>query len=103
MENKLNDLLKEGELAVNLIAKNTAIQSAFAARDRQLLKNMLLDSYQEISDQMAQFQFHLPDSTSFLRLHKPEKYGDDLSSFRFTLTIVIKLNKIISNFNFDQD
>lgn len=96
MENKLNDLLKEGKLAVNLIAKNTAIQSAFAARDRQLLKNMLLDSYQEISDQMAQFQFHLPDSTSFLRLHKPEKFGDDLSSFRFTVNKANQKQELIS-------
>ncbi|MFW5736793.1 MAG: cache domain-containing protein, partial [Halanaerobium sp.] len=85
VDNKLDDLLAEGRVAVNLVAKNTAVQSAFADRDRELLREMLLTSYQDISSEMAQFQFHLPDSTSFLRLHSPEKYGDDLSSFRFTV------------------
>jgi methyl-accepting chemotaxis protein len=28
------------------------------------------------------FHFHLPPATSFLRLQKPEKFGDDLSGFR---------------------
>ena len=85
VDNKLDDLLAEGKVAVNLVAKNKAVQSAFADRDRILLREMLLDSYQDISADMAQFQFHLPDSTSFLRLHNPDKYGDDLSSFRFTV------------------
>ncbi|OEG62090.1 MAG: hypothetical protein BHK79_02470 [Halanaerobium sp. MDAL1] len=57
---------------------------------------MLLDSYQEISDEMAQFQFHLPDSTSFLRLHNPEKYGDDLSSFRFTVNQANQNREMVS-------
>jgi methyl-accepting chemotaxis protein len=34
---------------------------------------------------MAQFQFHAPPATSFLRLHKPEQFGDDLSGFRMTV------------------
>ncbi|MFN2340640.1 MAG: cache domain-containing protein [Halanaerobium sp.] len=85
METKLNDLQKEGEIAVSLVAKNTIVQQAFADRDRDLLRDMFLESYQDISQEMAQFQFHLPDSTSFLRLHSPEKYGDDLSSFRDTV------------------
>ena len=85
METKLDDLQEQGEIAVSLVAKNTAVQAAFAERDRDLLRDMLLEAYQDISDEMAQFQFHLPDSTSFLRLHRPEKYGDDLSSFRFTV------------------
>jgi methyl-accepting chemotaxis protein len=34
---------------------------------------------------VRQFQFHLPPATSFLRVHKPEKFGDDLSGFRNTV------------------
>jgi methyl-accepting chemotaxis protein len=96
IDTKLNDLLEEGEIAVKLIAKNTAVQSAFADRDREMLRNMLLNSYQDISQEMAQFQFHLPDSTSFLRLHNPDKYGDDLSSFRFTVNQANQEQKMIS-------
>lgn len=96
MDTKLNDLLEDAEIAVKLIAKNTAVQSAFADRDRQLLREMLLESYQDISGNMAQFQFHLPDSTSFLRLHSPDKYGDDLSSFRFTVNQANEEQEIVT-------
>lgn len=34
---------------------------------------------------LRQFQFHTPPATSWLRLHRPEKYGDDLSGFRQTV------------------
>jgi len=42
---------------------------------------------------IEQFQFHLAPATSFLRLHQPEKYDDDLSSFRNT---VLECNKSLS-------
>ncbi|HEX5635971.1 MAG TPA: methyl-accepting chemotaxis protein, partial [Gammaproteobacteria bacterium] len=34
---------------------------------------------------VSQFQFHTPPATSFLRVHKPREFGDDLSSFRKTI------------------
>ena len=34
------------------------------------------------------FHFHVPPATSFLRLQKPEKFGDDLSGFRKTVVQV---------------
>lgn len=34
---------------------------------------------------VEQFQFHTPPATSFLRLNKPEKFGDDMVSFRKTV------------------
>jgi len=37
---------------------------------------------------IKQFQFHLPDNTSFLRLHEPLHYGDTLAGFRHTVRIV---------------
>lgn len=73
------------EVAVNTIANNKDVQQYFANRDREKLLEVFETSYASIKTQVAQFQFHLPDSTSFLRLHMPEKYGDDLSAFRFTV------------------
>lgn len=40
-----------------------------------------------------QMQFHTPPATSFFRVHKPEKFGDDLSSFRHTVVLVNKDEK----------
>jgi len=82
---KLQASIDEAETAVKVVAENTEVQEAFAERDRDRLRGMLLDSYREVSNSMAQFHFHLPDSSSFLRLHNPDKFGDDLSSFRFTV------------------
>lgn len=48
--------------------------------------------YKELKNRfdVQQVQFHTPAATSFYRAHKPEKYGDDLSSFRKT---VVEVNK----------
>jgi putative methionine-R-sulfoxide reductase with GAF domain len=69
------------------VANNPEIQAAFAAGDRDRLIELTLPSYQVIDAQFdfPQYQFHLPPATSFLRLHSLEQYGDDLSSFRFTV------------------
>jgi len=72
------------------VAENTAVQEAFAARDRERLASYFVPQFQKMSEQHGarQFQFHLAPATSFLRVHKPEKFGDDLSSFRFTVVEV---------------
>ncbi|HSJ48207.1 MAG TPA: methyl-accepting chemotaxis protein [Gammaproteobacteria bacterium] len=83
----------QGQLALGLaqlVAHQPDMQEAFARGDRQRLLEMVRDAYEEFRDNngMRQFQFHLPPATSFLRVHKPEKFGDDLSSFRHTVTSV---------------
>ena len=45
---------------------------------------------------IRQMQFHTPPATSFLRVHKPEKFGDDLSAFRPSVIEVNKLQKPIA-------
>lgn len=69
------------------VANNPEIQAAFAAGDRERLTELTLPSYLLIDEQfdIPQHQFHLPPATSFLRLHTLDRYGDDLSSFRFTV------------------
>lgn len=43
-------------------------------------------SLQEIN--VRQLHFHLPDNTSFLRFHRPERFGDDLTDVRYTVRTV---------------
>lgn len=85
IESRMDQQLEAAKMSVLSIANNTEIQRLFAERDREGLTQMLEPSYQAIQDRVAQFQFHLPDSTAFLRLHMPEKYGDSLKDFRFTV------------------
>jgi methyl-accepting chemotaxis protein len=83
----------QGQLALGLaqlVAHQPDMQAAFARGDRQGLQRLVEDAYAELRDRygMRQFQFHLPPAVSFLRVHQPEKFGDDLSAFRHTVTSV---------------
>ncbi len=85
VEAKMNDRLEAARMSVLGMAHNTDIQRLFAERDREELRERLLPAYEQIEDEVAQFQFHEPDSTSFLRLHAPDNYGDSLRDFRHTV------------------
>jgi len=67
-----------------------SVQKALAERDREALKAITLPMFNDLKQKvdLNVFHFHLPPATSFLRLQKPAKYGDDLSSFRHTVVSV---------------
>ena len=85
IEAKMDEQLHASEISVLALANNSEVQRLFAKRDREALSNMLLPSFKAISSKVSQVQFHLIDSTSFLRLHQPQKFGDSLKDFRFTV------------------
>ena len=91
VRNVTNMIEEETRLAEALsttIANIPLVQEEFSTGDRDALTALLLPSYNVLRDDygVRQFQFHTPPAISFLRLHKPKKFGDDLSSFRHTVT-----------------
>ncbi len=83
-------LASKGQQALALatfVAEIPPVKEAMAKRDREALKALMLPTYRATRKKLglAQFQFHLPPAISFFRVHKPEKYGDDLSGFRKTV------------------
>lgn len=71
-------------------------------RDRiraELLAN-IRQRYNDLREsiQLRQLHFHLADNTSFLRLHRPEKFGDDLSEVRQTVAFVNREHKAVDGF-----
>lgn len=55
---------------------------------RDQLYLMLSPLYQNLlEDNFKQLHFHFPDHTSFLRFHRPEKFGDDLSDVRYSVVM----------------
>ncbi len=84
------------KIAVLSISKNVAVQELFAKRDREALLEMLMPVFEDIKTEVAQFQFHLPNSDSFLRLHKPKKFGDSLKGFRFTVNKANQTKTVVS-------
>jgi len=86
-ERELKAYRELGELYIDYVLLDDEIIAAFAERDREGLRDLVLPTYSALKDKyrVAQFQFHLPDAHSFLRAHKPGSFGDDLSSFRRTV------------------
>ena len=67
------------------------IVDTFMRRDRTTLHNLLKDDYKKLTTfGFKQVQFHLPTNDSFLRLHKPEKFGDNLTDIRYSVDFVNK-------------
>lgn len=69
------------------VANEPGTREAMAAGDRPRLLRQTQEPYRAAEGVVAipQFQFHRPPATSFLRVHDPDKFGDDLSTFRFTV------------------
>ncbi|MEO5360948.1 MAG: methyl-accepting chemotaxis protein [Nitrospirota bacterium] len=86
-------------MSLEILLLNREIQTAFASGNRMALNSLTVDYFKnKLKPEygVKQFQFHTPPATSFFRVHKPEKYGDDLSSFRKTVTAVNTTKKPVS-------
>ncbi|UAA39214.1 methyl-accepting chemotaxis protein [Paraneptunicella aestuarii] len=89
----LMELSAEGRLATALsalVARQPGTIKALKEDRRELLAQEYLPVFSVLEEDFGvrQFQFHTPPATSFFRVHKPEKYGDDLSEFRQTVVDV---------------
>ncbi len=84
VESKLR--VTEGRAASRaaMIVDMPSVRRLFAARDRDGLNAELHDVWTTQHDQYgaAMMQFHTPPGISFLRLHHPEQFGDDLTTYR---------------------
>ncbi len=83
----IEDTAHESYAMALCVASLPRVQEALSRKDRKELLQVVSPIYRVLKKDLgvAQFQFHIPPATSFLRLHKPGKFGDDLSSFRKTV------------------
>ena len=67
---------------------------------RKNLYKILEPSYNHLHKliDLRQVHFHLPNNHSFLRMHRPSKFGDDLTNVRSTVEYVNKFKKRIDGF-----
>ncbi len=80
-----------------VVAAMPATQEAMAKQDREALVRLFGPVFAATKSEygVEQFQFHTPPATSFLRVHQPAKFGDDLSSFRKTVVDANQEHKVI--------
>lgn len=89
-ENVMSAIKSESRLATalsHMVASMPEAQQAFANDDRKRLLELFRASFLKLKSDygVRQFQFHKPPAFSFLRIHKPAKFGDDLAGFRKTV------------------
>jgi len=75
---------------------------AFANKDREALfkfSNSLLTVFKKEFPSFSSMAWTLPDNHIFLRVHKPEKYGDDISKIRPDITAVNMEKRPYTGFN----
>lgn len=77
------------------IAQIPDIARLLAIQDRHALYNHLLPPYMALqkNNDISQFHFYVPPGISFLRFHKPEQYGDEVESYRKTVTDALSGSK----------
>ncbi len=91
------EIASEGRLAVALssfYAHIPTLQQPLVDGNRDYLITQLTPAFAQMRQQFGavQFQIHTPPAISWLRVHRPEKFGDDLSGFRKTV-VETNLNK----------
>ncbi|MEA2051059.1 MAG: ATP-binding protein [Campylobacterota bacterium] len=66
---------------------------------RKVLYNLIKDEYSSLKFvSIRQLHFHLNNNISFLRMHRPNKYGDNLTDVRLTVKYVNQFHKNIDGF-----
>ncbi|MGQ9855736.1 MAG: methyl-accepting chemotaxis protein [Fervidobacterium sp.] len=89
-EHLIEGLVKTMSALLDDVLNDPDVVSYIESSDRDSLHDYLVPSYEDFKKYNVEiFQFITPDLKSFLRMHKPEKYGDDLS-FRKALAKVAR-------------
>ena len=97
------ELIYDTKINTNEV-KNLLVQTVDASKEKKNqirvdLFNKLHDSYKTLKKyQIKQLHFHLPNNDSFLRFHRPNKFGDNLTDIRSTVAYVNKYKKPIDGF-----
>lgn len=65
----------------------------------EILKRKVSGIYDTLKNHgVKQLHFHLKDNTSFLRMHRPDRYGDNLTGVRDTVAAANKEKKYVEGF-----
>ncbi len=84
---------------IDLYKRVPDASEAERAEIRKKLYSLLLPVYRNISlYHLKQMHFHLSNNESFLRFHRPERFGDDLTGVRDSVAYVNRTHKPVSGF-----
>jgi signal transduction histidine kinase/CheY-like chemotaxis protein len=84
------------ELQSNALFAITADKRDMYRKDLYNKLSLFYASMKELG--VKQMHFHFPDTTSFLRFHKPSKYGDSLKDIRYSVLLANNKMKKVTGF-----
>jgi len=102
MQDTIAAVATRSESLAAQVAAVPGVAQALEAGDRQRLLALTQPQFKAMAQAygMEQMHFHSLPATSFLRVHKPEKYGDDLSRERPTVVRTNTLKTATSGLEF---
>ena len=84
---------------LSLVSQALSATETQRAPLRNKLHEHLLPVYNRlVGHGLKQLHFHMPDNHSFLRMHAPENFGDDLSEIRYSIAYTNQTRKPIQGF-----
>ena len=85
-----------------IVATNPDAQAALAAHDREALTRLYQPLYHGLAERagVLQFHFHLYPGISFLRLHMPDKSGDELTGYRRSIILAYQTGRPTTGLEF---
>lgn len=102
-KNKIAKILFSGLLKMGKIEERLYMLQSASLKEKNKIRN---DMFKDLEYRyntlkligLKQFHIHLPNNESFLRVHNPEKFGDDLTIMRPTVTYVNKEHLEVNSF-----
>ena len=99
MSKDVYSIYKDNGFIMNIIDKSNNANTEERAELRNNLYSMTKKRYKRLKNMgVLQIHFHLKDNTSFLRLHKPNQYGDNLTLIRPSVVATNKTKKMVEGF-----
>lgn len=87
------------DAVVSLVARAVDATPVERNRLRLELQHQVTGTYQNIMQyNLNQLHFHLPGLTSFLRMHRPEYFGDSLAQARPSIVLAHKRREFVAGF-----
>ncbi|MEA3498303.1 MAG: hypothetical protein U9R16_04505, partial [Campylobacterota bacterium] len=95
----IKDEISNNEKIIDILTK----AQHSSKKQREILRSKLFKKltplYTKIKRRgILQLHFVSPDNMTFLRMHKPNKYDDDLTDIRYSYSLVNREKKVVSGF-----
>jgi len=101
IKHTINHFSRDYFYRVTRLAQTTGIADMLENRDREGIYKLLYKKFTLMQEETSNFKIlhvHLSDGTSYLRVHKPEVYGDYLSDIRPMIKDIHKNHKPLTGY-----